>query len=304
MKRLNHYLAALKSSIILETNVAKDLITFIHERIKAKGLLSVIGSVNHYFLRLPPLFLDRVARIGKNLDPPLFDKICIQTQTECNYNCPFCPNNKVERPHGVMSFKLYKKIIDELSSLKFSGVIYPYIQEPLLDKRIVKLCEYASEKCPKASIIVETNGSLLTQDLAQKLCSIPKLKIIVNDYTPRNSVIKRILKFDLSFGERAKIILRKRSFSERLTNRAGNISELKKPLKNFCIIPFVEFYVAFDGKVLLCCQDWKHEEIMGNITNSSLEEVWYGEKYRVVRKQLLRLNRIGLCSKCDYWGVE
>jgi len=282
--------------------IKQDIIPFVLERIRAKGILSVIGSISHYVIHSPPLFLDRIGRIGKRCNAPLFDKICIQTQTECNYDCPFCPNKKIDRPHGVMSLELYKKIIDELSSIDYNGVIYPYIQEPLLDKRIVELCRYASNKCPKARIIMESNGSLLNEKLAHELFSIPNLKLIVNDYTS-GSVIKKILSFDLTPNERKKIILRKRSLSEKLTNRAGIIGESVE-LNNFCVIPFVQFFVTFDGKIILCCQDWKHEEIMGDVNKQTIQEIWNDNKYRILRKNLLRFNRVGICSKCDYWGIE
>jgi len=290
-------------TIKLSSKRYSDIMDFLKFRIKTKGWLSVIGSFLHYYADVSNVFyLDRLLKLGKKDEMKLFDKICIQTQTECNYNCSFCPNKKIDRPHGIMKISLYRKIIDELHDLKFSGVIYPYIQEPLLDDRIVDLCFYASWKCPNALVNFETNGSLLTEELSHRLCSIRNFCMIVNDYR-NGKIIEKVNSFDLNNEERKKIILRKRSLIQKLTNRAGNIGEPIK-LNNFCNLPFVEFYIAYDGKVLLCCQDWKHEEIMGDLNENTIQEIWNNEKYQEFRKNLLKLNRIGLCSKCDYWGLE
>jgi len=69
-----------------------------------------------------------------------------------------------------MTEKLFQKIIDECSSHKEAERIILYLNnEPLTDPYIVERIEYAKEKVPWASVHVLTNGSLLTDGLAQKL---------------------------------------------------------------------------------------------------------------------------------------
>ena len=46
----------------------------------------------------------------------VFNSIQIQTQTYCNLNCQFCPNNKITREHGTMTIDLYNDIINQLSN--------------------------------------------------------------------------------------------------------------------------------------------------------------------------------------------
>jgi len=76
------------------------------------------------------------------------------------------------------------------------------------------------------------------------------------------------------------LVLMLRSNNEILTNGVENIyPPVKQPLKLFCTRPFDGIYIGFDGSSILCCQDWKFEEVLGNINKQTLMEVWCGEKY-------------------------
>ena len=45
--------------------------------------------------------------------------------------------------------------------------------------------------------------------------------------------------------------------------------------------------------------------ILGNVNNSSIEELWNGTKRQEWREFHIqgRRNRVPLCAKCEYWGV-
>lgn len=91
------------------------------------------------------ILCSHIARISyRNSDHSsrLFTAVGIQSQTGCNYSCPFCPQNKegIKLPKGTMEMELYEKIIAELSGLDFSGLIrFGSTDEPLLDQRLVEL---------------------------------------------------------------------------------------------------------------------------------------------------------------------
>ena len=126
--------------------------------------------------------------------------------------------------------------------------------------------------------------------------------LLLNEYKDDLKVAKKIKSW--IEGHRDYVSIRIRSEKEHFTNRAGNVPKFsipKEPLKNFCAKPFVHIYITFNGKALLCCQDWKHEEIMGDLKNQSLLEIWNNEKYQRVREKLLNLNRTGMiCENCDF----
>ena len=80
--------------------------------------------------------------------------------------------------------------------------------------------------------------------------------------------------------------------------RGGEID--KEPV--VCSDPFSRLSVNFDGSVSICCVDWSHGTVVGNLNNESFEEVWNGKKLREYRILHLKGQRskIGPCSNCDY----
>jgi len=67
-----------------------------------------------------------------------------------------------------------------------------------------------------------------------------------------------------------------------------------------CKRPFNTAVITFDGKVVLCCVDYKRKMIMGDLHEESLYEIWNGERFREVRRLFLdrRKDRIPACRDC------
>lgn len=83
--------------------------------------------------------------------------------------------------------------------------------------------------------------------------------------------------------------------------RLGNKrKEKKEPV--VCSDPFSRLSVNFDGSVSICCVDWSHGTVVGNLNNESFEQIWNGEKLRQYRILHLKGQRskIGPCANCDY----
>ena len=111
-----------------------------------------------------------------------------------------------------------------------------------------------------------------------------------------------------------------------LTNRAGlieayiNLKRKKLTLQQLilhpilnrfipcCPLPFSSIGILADGKVALCCHDWEHNEILGDISSESLEEIWNGEKINHQRQLLVekRADESSICGDCSlsrkFWG--
>lgn len=41
-----------------------------------------------------------------------------------------------------------------------------------------------------------------------------------------------------------------------------------------------QIYVLYDGRLVQCCADWEQRSIMGDLTQESLADIWYGAHYR------------------------
>jgi hypothetical protein len=62
-----------------------------------------------------------------------------------------------------------------------------------------------------------------------------------------------------------------------------------------CLYPFLHARVSFSGKVYFC--PFIRVEV-GDLTESTLEEVWNGERYVDMRKRLLQHGIFPVCRRC------
>jgi MoaA/NifB/PqqE/SkfB family radical SAM enzyme len=66
-------------------------------------------------------------------------------------------------------------------------------------------------------------------------------------------------------------------------------------LEGRCLYPFLHARVSFSGKVYFC--PFIRVEV-GDLTTSSLEDIWNGERYVAMRKQLLNYGIFPVCRRC------
>jgi radical SAM protein with 4Fe4S-binding SPASM domain len=111
--------------------------------------------------------------------------------------------------------------------------------------------------------------------------------------------------------ERIRAFFKQKGISVRMplpNNRAGLLPEINVYKKEALLgcnpnRPLGEMVVCFDGDVVLCCNDMGREEIVGNLKNNSIEEVWNG------KEMLNKINQIYcgeqssddfICKKCEF----
>ncbi len=90
-------------------------------------------------------------------------KITIESGNICNLRCPLCPTGQKDpsAKKGLLSFQDFKKIIDEIGENLFLIRLYNW-GEPLLNKELIKMAEYANEN--KIAVKISTNLSLPLED--------------------------------------------------------------------------------------------------------------------------------------------
>lgn len=96
--------------------------------------------------------------------------ILIETTAFCNLACVMCPQDKLTRHKGEMSFDLWKKIIDEIVEVAPETKLWPALMgEPLLlgDKKF-EMLSYAKEAGIK-KICLNSNLVVFEKDMAEKL---------------------------------------------------------------------------------------------------------------------------------------
>jgi MoaA/NifB/PqqE/SkfB family radical SAM enzyme len=62
--------------------------------------------------------------------------------------------------------------------------------------------------------------------------------------------------------------------------------------------------ITWDGKAVICCNDANYTEVLGDLRNGPLSEIWQGERIRELRNYHLKgeYNKIPLCNSCNVWA--
>ncbi|PID51799.1 MAG: hypothetical protein CR972_05305, partial [Candidatus Moraniibacteriota bacterium] len=116
-----------------------------------------------------------------------FNDIDIEVNSSCNRRCAYCPNSISDRGaiknERLMPVDVYKKIIDELAELDFTGRLSPiFYGEPLLRKDLADLMRYTCQKMPRAHIKMTTNGDLLTVERYLELVDAGVKKFLITQH--------------------------------------------------------------------------------------------------------------------------
>ncbi len=237
--------------------------------------------------------------------------IQIETTSICNLRCPYCPNATVGRPAAYMQADTFYKIIDSLRDFNssYSGSIAPHFYgEPLIDKRMEDFISYARKTFPKAYLEIYTNGELLTVD---RYLSLKEAGVDIFKISQHTEMPSQILSHTLSYIKQNHPELFTVDFkifynTPNKLNRGGLVSESgvsEEVLKKVGSCSFAHRVMTFDyhGNALLCCNDYLSRCSFGNISESSISEIWNSSRYKKVRNLVvLGFLPVGLCRACIY----
>jgi hypothetical protein len=92
-----------------------------------------------------------------------------------------------------------------------------------------------------------------------------------------------------------------------LENRGGNIRDAEtfsrtRAMSTYttCTRLFKQAYIMFNGDLVLCCVDYSRKQVLGNVTDSSVYQVWNGSVAREIRRRYLahEFDGLPLCGDC------
>jgi radical SAM protein with 4Fe4S-binding SPASM domain len=213
------------------------------------------------------------------------------------------------REYALMEESLFERVVSQLRELDYSGFLSLFSNnEPLLDDRIAAFCKYAREMLPKAYLHLWTNGTLLS---VQKYAEIIECldELVIDNYSDDMRLIKPVERIANHIGgnkdliQKTAIVLRKQN--QVLTTRGGSAPNRRNEPKpqvggQTCVYPFKQLVVRPTGEVSLCCNDALGAHTLGDLSRQSVGEVWYGEKYKEIRRLIARGRRnLDPCSGCD-----
>ena len=234
-----------------------------------------------------------------------FSHVDIEICSACNRRCKYCPNYKFGRGllknQTLMPEKIFKKIIDELAEVRYNGMITPSVyNEPLLDKRLVRLLTYAREKLPKAKILIVSNGDYLTPKLYQELVDAGTTEFLITEHGKSMSKnMKATFKYIKENKLKNRIIYRKFTKDTALYNRGGTIEHETITQEAPCNYPLSPIVINYKGEVILCCNDYFGEFVYGNVAKESLIKIWNKPNYKKMREEIKKeIYRLPICKKC------
>lgn len=125
---------------------------------------------------------------------PLY--ITIEQHFKCNYKCIMCYHSDKEQYEllnhkSKLSHDDVKKIIDEASKIGTLSICLNAGNEPLLDRDIYKLVKYTKSK-GILDVFITTNGSLLDENVAEKLIDAGLTQIRVSIDAFSEEVYKKV----------------------------------------------------------------------------------------------------------------
>lgn len=87
----------------------------------------------------------------------------------------------------------------------------------------------------------------------------------------------------------------------------GKQVENREKVKGFaCSQLWQRMFIAWDGEVIVCCQDSNRGYVVGNAHQENLKDIWMNEKYKYIREkhQCGNYNEVEICSKCSLATME
>jgi radical SAM protein with 4Fe4S-binding SPASM domain len=176
--------------------------------------------------------------------------------------------------------------IEHVNNEKYKEITKTYDKYDEIVNNIKYLFTYKQKNNPSMIIDIKIIDTLLDDNSKEKF---------LNDFQN----ISDIMTFESLMGW---------SNSDKKDFTLGSNSEYginsKEQLRNVqvCPEPFKGLSVNFNGNVSICCVDWSHKTLVGDLKKESLKEIWNGDKLQKFRTIHLKKEKykIEACKECHY----
>jgi radical SAM protein with 4Fe4S-binding SPASM domain len=254
---------------------------------------------------------------------PLFERMQIESQSNCNRSCWFCPrtydrSGKYLDAAGKPVFNELstEKILDLLDQAQAMGfrerVTFFHYSEPLLDKRNIMLAWEARRRGMKPYL--HTNGDVLKNDdaLCEEVKQVYGLIVVgLYDYETNQELeeTKRYWQHRLA-GANLKFsaigLSGARSAFSNGVPKALVPSDPRMAVPDLtfanapCHRPLIRLIIQHDGEMCNCYEDAQGAFGLGNVFQRSLKELWFSEHHVQIVTNLIagRRDKYDLCRNC------
>ena len=257
--------------------------------------------------------------------------VFLDPSDRCNLKCPMCPSGdrkllkKVGRKPQLMSYELFKKIINDLEDMpdQIKTLRLYSDGEPTMNPNLPKMVKVAKDTGRFGQVDTTTNGVLLTPKLGKKLVdagldkifiSVPSgyteaYKDQINNFIAHKGSCQVYVKtigdemwdmekemFYVDFSEADRVFIENKvpcwpNFDSGPDNQVGIYNQPLGVEPKVCSYIFYSVKINSDGTVSLCFLDWSHTIIIGDLKRDSFKDIWQGNLLREVRRIHLKGER-------------
>jgi len=190
----------------------------------------------------------------------------------------------------VLPSRIVTDVLETLGKRAFDGgIAFHNYNEPMADPRLFKFIESAHSFCPKARILIWTNGWNLNQTMMDELVASQVSVVIVTAYTAeekqRLQKINSAIQYDIVDPEWVEVV---NAYDAVATDD-------RRP----CLAPLTDLRISKEGWIVLCCRDWKGAYKFFDLNNRSFQEVLKERALLDVYDRLRKGDRFfPLCKRC------
>lgn len=255
----------------------------------------------------------------------------------CNRSCYFCGINGIEDHKYFMTVDTAKHIRDILKTAnKNFRIVFSLHGEPLLNPNAVEIVKMFKE-VTKHPIQLFSNGDIFKEkpELFPEVLSVvddlvldvydtplpddmkkirsdlkakyPEALVVIMDkgvpfYKPKEEKRKRILLCpSIALQDNLDVPSRKLNTH---CGAGGDPSKVLIKTNKRCEIPFRQLAFRWNGKVAVCCNDYRGDlPIVNAMECSDFKEVWWCDAFKSIRRILYASDRtLFPCNKCNNKG--
>lgn len=216
----------------------------------------------------------------------------LEITNNCNGNCWYCGNPKMERERGYLSLENAEKIADIIKGRQ-EFILLHYYGEPLLHPQIDDIIKIMGKRNIKCGMF--SNGELLTEEMIDKLieAKLFSITITLNRFMPlkqvecliskKSDIQLELVVINLPEGSYVANMLEINSWAKEMKKKYGADLKIRgakflkqekvnsradccyKDNKNDCLMRLKnEYTCTWDCKVFSCLKDFDGESLLGD----------------------------------------
>jgi len=240
----------------------------------------------------------------------LFNKIVHEiAQYHCVHRIsPYLMNEPFLDPKILERSRYIKKIIpnSRIIITTNGGKLTPDIIDDLIKDNPFHHIFISMQGIEKESYEQTMRGNLKFEETKRNVEHLIQKR---NEYCPKLKITITMVKTNLIDVDKAVNYWKKLGVNSKYTaleNRGGNTSAFRQLLPgkavhfNRCTRLFKQAYILHNGDMVLCCTDYFKKMVLGNVSESSIYEVWNSPHAVKIRQDFIRgdFSNNPLCASC------